>query len=207
MRVLLLRVLKPVFAPLRYLIWRLSILAASREVACGIEVVCIAETQDLASVINCLSDAFELIAVRDPLRFHRLRKDVKRVLVVDAGGPEYINSIDACLLSATVIENATKVELALAIVHEAAHARLWRAGIGRSLAQRDRLERACINSERRFAEKLDGDDRVVARTIVNEKLAGPKWWTRETLVDRRIAELTNLGLPKWLIRLSRHLRV
>lgn len=206
MKTLLLRTFWPVLSSLRYLTWRLAISGVSRQAVHGIEVVSIAEKQDLAQTISGLALALELIAVHDPLRFARMRKDLRRVLLSEGVGPEYISSIGACLLSVEFIEKWSTVQLALALVHEATHARLWRARIGRALAKRDRLERVCINAERRFGERLQGSDRVSALAVVDAELGGPKWWTEDALIRRRANELRSLGLPTWLIRWSRRLR-
>lgn len=206
MKALLLRALIPVFSLLRYLTWRLAILRVSRHAVRGIEVVSIAETQNLWRAISGLANALELIAVHDPLRFERMRHDLRRILLSDGVGPEYISSIGACLLSVAFVENCSTLQLALTLVHEATHARLSRAGIGRAPAKRDRLEGVCINAEHRFGERLQGADRVVALAVVDAELVGPKWWAREPLIRRRTNELRSLGLPTWLIRLSRFLR-
>jgi hypothetical protein len=206
MKEFFLRAMKPIFSLLRYLTWRLAILGLSRQVVRGMEVVSIAEAHDLARPISKLGDALELIAVHDPLRFERLRKNIRRVLLSDGVGPEYITSIGACILSVAFVENASTVQLALTLVHEATHARLWRAHIGRRLAKRDQLEHVCIKSERQFGERLRGADRLAALAVVDAELVGSKWWSRDALIQRRANEMRSLGLPAWLIQLSRHLR-
>lgn len=198
--------LRPALIPLHGLVWRLALFGAPRREVCGMQVVCIASSETIDDEMKRLRAAFELVAVHDVRRWGRILRDVRQIVLADAGGPEYIGTIGACLLSVGFVDRVSVIDLALTLVHEASHARLWHARIGRAEEQRDRLERACIRSEKRFAETLHGRDREMALKTVEGELSGPAWWTREAITKRRDKELTAMGIPQWLIRLYRNLR-
>ena len=84
------------------------------------------------------------------------------------------------------------------IVHEATHARLWRAGYRYDEANRGRIERICVRAETTFASRIPDSAVAIART---EQLLESQWWTREEHQRRSLVELRTLGCPQWLVRI------
>ncbi len=90
------------------------------------------------------------------------------------------------------------LDLAMMIVHEATHARLWRIGCRYDEPNRERVERICVDAEIAFAAKVPGSEEAVARS---RQLLETQWWTHAEHVNRSRRELRALGCPEWLIRL------
>lgn len=150
-----------------------------------------------------LEKAFDLIIASDLARWHRIVSDIRRVVLLDAGGPEYVREPRVCIVSAPYIERSSIVSLALAMVHEGMHARIGRAGVRKRLDRKERVEYACMRAEYRFAEALPDGLRSQALEEVSRRMVGPKWWTPTAMSSRRDAELRDLDVPNWLIRFSR----
>lgn len=98
----------------------------------GFEVVLVYDTPDDDEVVAKVAEAFGLIEAHDPVRFRRLRRDLARVLVTKAGGPQYLAPVRACLLNTGMILGTSPAALALMLVHEGTHARLWGPASGTS---------------------------------------------------------------------------
>jgi hypothetical protein len=156
-----------------------------------------------------VEEALRLIKVYDPLRYDRLIRDVDRIwvtLVPGGGLGEFRNALRLCALDERfVLADTTRPEqIASTIVHEAAHARLMRCGIGYEAELRARVEAVCFRRERAFAAKLPDGDQVWAQA--ERSLTGfpPDYWTNEAFRDREdqgIADtLRFLGVPDFFIR-------
>jgi hypothetical protein len=142
--------------------------------------------------------ALQLINEREPRRYLRLQKDVKRFLITNASGAEYIHAVRACMLNPGYLSGASIDQIALTIVHEGTHARLSSRGIKYDFPQRERIERACVREEIAFANKLpDGADLIKAAKAKLDR----RWWTEEEEFDRRLRQLEQLGRPRWYRRL------
>lgn len=145
-----------------------------------------------------LTDTLALIDSYDHRRARRLARDIKRILVTDVNGAEFIPSINACMLSARYVINAPLEQLAATFVHEATHARLWSQGIGYPVKLRERIERRCVREEIAFAERLPNGADLIASA--QERLLRA-WWTEENELQRRVRQLEQLGRPLWYRRL------
>jgi len=137
----------------------------------GMEIINV--TGENGHVRNRLRAALALIARVDPLRYRRLRRDMRRIALLRRGGPEYASEVGACLLPSAYLKAGTTEAVATTIVHEATHARLCRAGIGYGPAMRPRVEAACIRQQIAFAERL-GDAYILEhlRTRLRDHLPG-----------------------------------
>src|ERR1044071_5568271 len=111
--------------------------------------------------------ALSLVAIFDPRRFDRIRRDLRGVLVMGASGRgEYHQTSRLCILDSAYVESerADPPLLASTIVHEATHARLGRAGIGYDPSIRARVEHACIRAELAFASRLPPLESEIVRS-------------------------------------------
>lgn len=171
----------------------------------GFEVVLAFRTDDAGAVVQKIDDALSIIEDGDARRYQRIKSDLRSILVTKAGGPEFLRPLSACLLGYQLIKDATPLGLAFMIVHEAAHARLWRRGFGYEAQIRGRVERSCITEELRFAQAIGSSPKVIA--WVREKLSNMDRWSAEGIEARRVTELNELGMPRWLQRLVRPSRV
>jgi hypothetical protein len=90
------------------------------------------------------------------------------------------------------------------IVHEAAHARLARYGVGYTEDMRARVEALCVRRELAFAAKLPDGDAVRAWIEANTELS-PEAFTDTAFAQReragQVEALRYLCTPEWLIRL------
>jgi predicted SprT family Zn-dependent metalloprotease len=147
-----------------------------------------------------LAAALRTIERHDRRRATRLKTDLKRFLITDAEGAEFIPSIRACALSSRYVARASADELAATIVHEATHARLWARGIRYSRSRRERIERLCTREEIDFARHLESAENLVADA---EARLQREWWTEEHELERRLRQLEQLGRPMWYRRMYR----
>jgi hypothetical protein len=139
-----------------------------------------------------IREALELIRTRTPRRYRRIRRDVRRLVIIAAGGAEYWPRVDGMALTRAELTNHSTEEVAFTIVHEATHARLWRMGIPYARALRDRIERLCVREEVVFAQTLPDADRWIAE--IQRPLATP-WWTDDAIRERRSSAWRELLRP------------
>jgi hypothetical protein len=152
--------------------------------------------------------ALGLIKTYDRRRYDRLCRDLERVWVgVVPGGLACFHSyLWICELDRRfVLDEATSAEvIAAAIVHEATHARLWRAGISYDEERRQRVEEVCFRRELAFAAKLP-NGRQVCEDAEAKLLGYPaSYWTDAAFTERSLDEhseaLRNLGVPDRIVR-------
>lgn len=104
-----------------------------------------------------VADALALIRSLDPKRFERIRRDVERVLVLPARNPQFWTRRWTCMLDEALVRNRSAALVASAVVHEATHARLQRAGIRVWPDLIVRIEARCTREEIAFASRLPRD--------------------------------------------------
>lgn len=161
----------------------------------GLEIVDVAE-EDSARMLECLREALRVLERNDPRRYRRLKRDVRRIVVMKVGQPEYAAEVGACLLRSRYVREGGAAEVATTLVHEATHARLSSFGIGYGRTLRARVEAICVKEQIAFAERLGNVDIL---THLRGKLQTP-WWEPAQLHDRRVAALRELGVPEWALR-------
>ena len=147
--------------------------------------------------------ALRRVAEGDPHRFRRIQRQVSCIQLIGTrlialGG--WFRPLSMILLPDDWLElDSTSAErVALTIVHEATHARLSRFGYGPEI--RARIERICQYQELVFASRIGGDSELVAGARRGMDL-NPSEYTTETRRQRSLEALTQLGLPKWMVRL------
>jgi hypothetical protein len=108
--------------------------------------------------VESMRRAFELIERYDPHRWARIRHDLDYVVLADMRGAlgRYFPGYRGIHLSSRLLKDNSAFDLALVIVHEAAHARLDRAHIAVQPCLIDRMERRCAIEEMSFALRMTG---------------------------------------------------
>jgi hypothetical protein len=183
---------------MRDLLWRLVFHLSQRREIEGMEVRVSDDSSLAEAVFERAAEALRLIATVDPNRYGRIRQDIKWILFTSSSGGRYLPRFEGCLIGIDYTRRHDALDLAMAIVHEAMHARLWRAGCRYDEANRERVERICVDAEIAFASKVPGSEEAVARS---RQLLGTQWWTHAEHVSRSRWELRALGCPEWLTRL------
>lgn len=181
----------------RYGVLRLMMRGAPSVRLRGLEIVNLLDSSHSAELFRKVDGALRLIETHDPQRAGRLRRDLKRIVFLETG-PEYWPSADACVLH-DVIPLSTLC-VALLIIHEATHARLWQAGVRYNIMTRERVEKACAAAELAFLDRVPNSDEM--RLSTEQKLE-QAWWTGEALYHRHSDELEAIAAPMWIRRLYR----
>ena len=130
---------------------------------------------------NRIARALSLIETTLPAVHRRLLRDVRRIVLIKAGGPEYWPVVDAIALTKGVVERAEVALLGMTLVHEGVHARLWRRGIGYPRQMRARIEHLCVSAEVRLARALPDAEELEA--FAKEKLTN-EWWSEAAVRSR-----------------------
>jgi hypothetical protein len=164
----------------------------------GLEVRVFEDRAVASGLFDQIGTALQLIRTTDPRRYARICRDLKRVLLTLASGGQYLPRLETCRIGIDYVTRGSSLEVAMMIVHEATHARLWRAGFRYEAADRERIERICVRAETAFAARIPGSAVAIARTT---QLLDSEWWTREEHQRRSYVELRTLGCPQWLVRI------
>lgn len=182
--------------PLAELPWFLLIWLSERRIVEGCEVLVVGE--DSEEVFRKVGDALRLVREYGP-RFHaRLRRDVRRLLLTDTAGGTYLPGLNTCRIGIDYVRRVPPLDLAMMIVHEATHARLSRLGFPYVGECRERIERACVDTEITFARRVPGSEAAIERT---RALLETQWWTLQNSTEATLAELKERGVPNWLTRI------
>jgi hypothetical protein len=119
------------------------------------------------AMLDRVEEALALIREFDPIRYRHLCKDLDRIVVSPLHGPDGQFKPDTftCEIDSHYVkrDDITSESIAAVIVHEAAHARLHRRGIGYPEPSRVRIEDFCVRQEWLFGHKLINGDDVRAR--------------------------------------------
>ncbi len=160
LRRVLLALSKMLQGPTQWLSFSLLRMMSPRKSVRGVELV---DTtgRTISAAANTVEAALRLIAQVDPIRFARLRLDLKHVVLATHGGPEYTHVTRSCLLSASDVQRQSPERVAMTLVHEATHARLSRAGFARAWSLRCRLELRCVHEEIAFAMRIPGTESLI----------------------------------------------
>lgn len=178
------------------LIWRLSDACQLHDV----EVRAFASNTESQAARNQLARALELIESSDPMRMRRLRRDLRGILLTSTGAGSFLPALRICQLGMGYALRVQPEELAMTVVHEATHARLFQLGCGYRSVDREVIERICVEAEIRFARKLPGSEALAAKA---EALLQRRWWTEEAALTSAHTSLRQLEVPEWLLRVLR----
>lgn len=189
--------------PLRRASWHLLGRLAPRRDVAGFQVVNVQLAGPEPWVFARVGDVLDLVARTDPLRFARMQRDVRRIAIVWVNGAaagSYWPDWRACVLAGWHLRDDKVAAVAMTLVHEAVHARLWRRGLRYTRALRPRIERLCVEAEVAFAERLAGSEALVAQAWSD---LNATWWSDDEMSARRDAQLRSLGWPEWMLRARR----
>lgn len=119
------------------------------------------------AIFDRVEEALALIREFDPIRYRRICKDLERIVVLPLHSPsgQFWPETFTCEIDSHYVrrDDITSELIAAVIVHEAAHARLHRRGIGYPEPSRVRIEDFCVRQEWLFGNKLKNGDEVRAR--------------------------------------------
>jgi hypothetical protein len=171
-----------------------------RRVIFGIEVVLFSPVKDPEERLTRISEALELIRMHSPRRFARVKRDLKRIALVARGGEIYDPGFRTYTVDLSVLARRSTEEAALAIVHEATHARLWNCNILTTPRNEARIEALCVSEEIDFASRLPHGAVLIEHA--RAKLEKP-WWGDSTRAERMEDQLASLRVPKWMVAIRR----
>lgn len=164
---------------------------------------------------TAIAQALDRIAAVDPVSFAHLPNALPGGIIADATNYAtawYSIRRKACVIGASALAKNQTDDLALCIIHEMCHARLWERGIGYDGKNlRAQVERVCIRREQAFARKLEALD-VAPGTYtgwLTEKLSlvaersyseasFHRRYRRELL--QRLRLMRDMRAPRWLRR-------
>lgn len=160
-----------------------------------------------------IGDALDLICKFDPIKYRHLNCHLRAIWAgrCYSSNAHYLPSVRTCVLDIDYIDDPETrlADISCAIVHEATHARLMRAGIGYDSKNRVRVEQACVRRELAFARLL-GDEELVRTSEWQIEELVPHysevgWATRDFEHRRKMLHAleTRLGAPRWVVRLLR----
>lgn len=190
--------MRSVLSPIRTAGLHALRLTAPRRRVSGVELVDLTASAAGPLFFERVTEALTLLQQRAPAVFAGVRRRLKRIALLAGGGEFYHGGLRAYVVDLPTLKRRSVPELALAIVHEATHARLERWGIGYEPSKRARIERTCVRAELALAEKLPDNQLIISR--IGEKLS-TSWWTEDSLHLRRIEQLRVHGAPAWMTRL------
>ena len=156
---------------------------------------------EAAELVGKVGEALTLISEVDPRRCSRLWADVPRVYIRGQVHGSYWRDENAIVLPAARVRDEEPVEIALTMIHEAAHARLEKVGIGYWPDLQQRIESRCVKEQLGFCRRLEAAGWGMDRRIkwYEHRLSGPlyeRWsaarWALYVLF------LPLLALPVWL---------
>jgi hypothetical protein len=138
-------------------------------------------------LVGKVTAALGLIREYSPVRYQRVRRDLRGVLVLgspDALG-EYHSDLGLCELYVHHLKAPTVGPglVASSIVHEAEHARLTRLGFGYAPEVQHRVERICHRAERVFGKRIPEADAVIQQA--SEGMAVPPGFYGSRARERR----------------------
>lgn len=163
-----------------------------------------------------ITAALDRIAAVDPVSFVRIPHLLPGGIIADAtnyAAAWYSIKRKACVIGRDSLRRAETDDLALAIIHELCHARLWERGIGYDdPALRIRVEQICIRREIALAQKFERLDVPPGTytTWLHEKLSEQTHRDYSEISFRqrhrrqflqRLRLMKSTDTPRWLRRL------
>ncbi|MEO0772021.1 MAG: hypothetical protein AAFZ04_02450 [Pseudomonadota bacterium] len=214
--------LTPVLAPIRWPLSRLGAWMKERAwqilhdttIHRGIPLHIHAHAPDTSA--HVITAALDRIAAVDPISFARIPHLLPGGIIADPtdyAAAWYSIKRKACVIGQHSLRLGHTDDLALSIIHEMCHARLWEAGIGYDApALRVRVEQVCIRREIAFARKLEaqGVPQGTHTAWLSDKLheVTQRDYTETRFIQmyrrqylQRLRLLKSANTPRWLRRL------
>lgn len=164
------------------------------------EIFCEREMEAVApQLLDHVVAALSLIQEMDPRRFRRIEGDLHRIFIRRGGGSSYRSLTEVCVLEADLVRTAPPANLALTVVHEAAHARIFKRGIRYRPDLAERIEARCVKEQIAFTRRLGNAGWAVEPMLryFERRLAGPAR-TPEAIHAWRMRALKARNAPVWL---------
>lgn len=182
---------------LRDLPWLLLVWLSVRRSVGGLE-LCVSESNVGAEdVLAKATAALELIERYDPPLRTQISDHVRRLLFTETSGSGYLAGIATCRFAIGYARRVPPLELAMTIVHEATHARLAGLGTRYRGAEREAIERTCVEAEISFAAKVPGSGDAIAKS---RRLLETRWWDAQQMGTSALTEFRKRGVPEWLAK-------
>ena len=185
--------------------FRLPLLGRPTATVDGFRVYVHSEGSHKDAIIRQLAAALELVRATDSRRFVRIRADAPRLYVSDFLGAAgyWWTWPTAITFDATSLLEQPVLWAASTLAHEGTHARLRRAGVHTTAANRARVERRCVSEELDLLHRVPEQHRDEARRWIAwskaSLLAPAPWYEPATRrADLRKA-LAARGAPEWLL--------
>lgn len=153
-----------------------------------------------------IAEALDLLRRFAPARHARVQAALSGILVfgTSSGIASYSSANRLCRLYEKYVldPSTTPTSIAVTLVHEATHGRLFDLGIGYEEPLRNRIERICIRAALGAAKRLP-DSQQEIRLCTDQLSLPPETYSNEALYNRRASQLRELGCPEWFIRTVR----
>jgi hypothetical protein len=172
----------------------------------GMEVWIMANTKAGDEAFENLLDALKLLKNTDHLRFRRVQRHLRRLIVADNAAAVYVPEIKACILGYSYVRDSSPARLAAAIVHEATHARVRNNGLPYTPKNWAREEVLCVSESLSFLDQVSGANGEVEaanlrESVVAEMQADRPWFTESRRWDLFAEDMRRAGYPEWFIRI------
>jgi hypothetical protein len=188
--------LRTLLRPLELVLMQLLLRTGPRRETQGLLLSCSSVGADCSEFFGKCETALDLIRTYAPHRFSRLLRDVRVVGLTSRGSSYYEPRLRTVFLDVGVVQRDS-THMALTLIHEGVHARLYRAGIRNYAKDPGRHEQLCLRQEIAFASRLPNSEALV--TQLKSASANP-WWNeagRRAQIQRFVGRH---GLPEWLER-------
>jgi hypothetical protein len=151
------------------------------------------------TVFSKVEQALFLIQLHAPVRFRQVQRDIGCIFVAgDAStSAQFVRDLRMCefFIRYVLSPQTSESEIASTLVHEAAHARLFRLRVGAN-AELHRVEHACYRAERVFCRRLPGEVDLIERATTMMD-AEPAMFSAAARVEAQVRALHRLKIPRW----------
>lgn len=191
---LLAGVARAILAPVRDLALKLAMRTAPQITSHGVAILDLTTSGEAQALFPQVAAALQYIHEYEPRRLARMVGDVRRVLIVKTRGAagEFWPHLSAIVLDTEHVRHQTTQSVALTLVHEAVHARLWKNNIRRGYDEA-RVELICLWEEIAFAQRLPHSERLISG--VHAKMTSG-WWSGPRRTWQAARRLRDLGIPR-----------
>jgi len=178
-----------------------------------IRTAALTDREEAALCFGRIDEALTLLDKSDPITLARLRKYCDGILVFGTETfrlAHWNKSARLCVITLPHVTspNTTGADLALTLAHESMHARLGALGARYVEGGRAHLEVLCAMAELASARRL-AEPRLVQRTeakLTRWASEGEEPWSEGSYLEQGLAHLRELGVPDWIVRMTRKAR-
>jgi hypothetical protein len=178
----------------RRVVHPLAVAVSEKEHAYGLVLVDFSSEIEESGKFEAVKDALRMIECYDPGWTERLAAHVNQIVIarIPGAGGEYWNHSRSIVLDVQALQRQSAMAIAMLIVHEGTHARLWKRGLGRH-PDREAIERICVRAEIAFASRVPNSERLIegARAKLQSR-----WWEAPQTTDRMLRRIDELPLPR-----------